>query len=1542
MVNPLIAEREDSTTAYSGISLAESANDLKQGIEKGDWAAVAMGAVGTALDALSMAMDPFGAVLAAGVGWLMEHVGPLSDALDGLTGDADQIKSQAETWANAAKELGAIGTDLSALVEADLQSWTGEAADAYRQRTKDMVDLLTAAQKGCEGASSGVQTAGEVVAAVRSLVRDIIAELIGHLISWALQVLFTLGIGMTWVVPQVAAAVAKTASQIASITTKLVKALKGLMPLLKRAGSLFDEAGAAMRKIKGGKADAPPPPRDINGKGGNDRGLDTKKDDDGTDISSAGNDGNHNSGNGNNSGNNSGGGNPRNDDQTDVSGTGDRGGDRDRGGGGNDTTGKDGKDGKDDRSTSGDAKNTCGDPIDVATGEVVMTQVDVTLPGDGGDLQLSRTHLSSYTGGRWFGPSWTSTVDQRLELDGSRVRFYSEDGMVLTYPVPAGEPVLPEQGPRHRLARTPEGYRLSFGDRELHFAGSGAVLPLVAIEQGGSRTEFGYAADGTPAKLRRDDGVELTISTEQGRIVAFGAPEQAPLVRFSYNRLGQLSTIADFAGRPQRLDYDFGHRLVGWQDRTGTWYRYVYDGAGRCVRAVGANGYYNATFVYEPGTTRHTDATGHTWSYRFNDAKQLIERVDPLGNSRRYQWNRRDELLSQVDEIGRETGYEYDDGELVAVHHPGGSTVRVAPAEGGETLLRAGEGTDEIQRVVPASDPAATLVEAGIAADLPGAPDPFEDDPVTGRSARPGDRDLFGRPRLVHTASGGAARLGWTADGRRAWRLGPHGARETWVHDAEGQVVEYRDAGGAARRRKYGPFGLVLEETDTAGARTLFTYDGELRLTSVTNPSGLVWQYVYDAAGRLVEEIDYDGRRLAYTYDAAGQLRRMTNGMGVPTEYDYDVHGNVVVRRTPDDLTLYEYDALGRLTVAENTESRVEIVRDGSDRVITDTINGIGVCWRHDGEKLVRRTSSGVDSEWRFGESGLPRSLRIAGHDVEFAYDDVERESTRSVDGTVVLQRRFDAEDRLAEEDVAGVGLRTYSYRPDGRLAAVGDAIRPWQLSFDNAGRVSEARGPAGVEQFTYDAAGTMTSAVTPSLPGPRTYAGNWIVSAGDTYYSADAQGRVTGRYDTSRQGGPSCTYAWDHLDRLRSAVTPDGALWTYHYDPLGRRFAKRRFAAGEGGEAELTDDFRFLWNEMTLVERVEYRPADNSYRILTWEHLYDDDRPVVQVETAGPGSPARFRAVITSPAGKPTELLDEHGALVWQDRSSFWGAPLPGADSAAIPLAFPGQHRDEETGLHYNVYRYYDPQTTRYLSQDPIGLAAAPNPVGYVDQPLLVGDPLGLVGTCGATGPQGGTRSLPGPPPRRREFRERTDFRHDVDSMTKEEFERFKPQLDEMLKADKHFFWSGGFLDRRRAPGDTSDPYLGPLQDRATQIARQHGGNTLEGTLYDNKIKMPGWVNDPNDPRKALVEEKWKYVSERWANNSPGSAHVVFPGRPDAHSRIDLSSKESGPDDIYSHRREGNVWDTIEYPRLRDNGITDITKYDSETGNARPYRHRA
>ncbi|WP_037656594.1 RHS repeat-associated core domain-containing protein, partial [Streptomyces achromogenes] len=68
-----------------------------------------------------------------------------------------------------------------------------------------------------------------------------------------------------------------------------------------------------------------------------------------------------------------------------------------------------------------------------------------------------------------------------------------------------------------------------------------------------------------------------------------------------------------------------------------------------------------------------------------------------------------------------------------------------------------------------------------------------------------------------------------------------------------------------------------------------------------------------------------------------------------------------------------------------------------------------------------------------------------------------------------------------------------------------------------------------------------------------------------------------------------------------------------------------------------------------------------------------------------------------TDLVGTPTELLDEQGDIAWHTRSTLWGTTAWSTNSTTYtPLRFPGQYYDPETGLHYNYFRHYDPETAR------------------------------------------------------------------------------------------------------------------------------------------------------------------------------------------------------------------------------------------------------
>lgn len=97
-------------------------------------------------------------------------------------------------------------------------------------------------------------------------------------------------------------------------------------------------------------------------------------------------------------------------------------------------------------------------------------------------------------------------------------------------------------------------------------------------------------------------------------------------------------------------------------------------------------------------------------------------------------------------------------------------------------------------------------------------------------------------------------------------------------------------------------------------------------------------------------------------------------------------------------------------------------------------------------------------------------------------------------------------------------------------------------------------------------------------------------------------------------------------------------------------------------------------------------------------------------------------------PSWNSQELIDEQGVIAWQSVYEIWGGVRQSQRKCVNqPLRFQGQYEDDETGLYYNWHRYYDPLIGRYITQDPIGLAAGPNSYQYVDNPVTWTDPLGL-----------------------------------------------------------------------------------------------------------------------------------------------------------------------------------------------------------------------
>jgi hypothetical protein len=175
-----------------------------RGSEKsGNWIDTGLGVVGAGLDALAIISDPVGALLQYGVAWIIEHVKPLSQALDWLAADPGQIAGHAQTWRNVAGSLRESAADVDRAVRRDVADWGGTAGPAYRAWAKQQQDAITGLGKAADTMAAITEGAGALIAAVRILVRDAIATCVSRLISYAAEEAFSIGFATRLVVEQV-------------------------------------------------------------------------------------------------------------------------------------------------------------------------------------------------------------------------------------------------------------------------------------------------------------------------------------------------------------------------------------------------------------------------------------------------------------------------------------------------------------------------------------------------------------------------------------------------------------------------------------------------------------------------------------------------------------------------------------------------------------------------------------------------------------------------------------------------------------------------------------------------------------------------------------------------------------------------------------------------------------------------------------------------------------------------------------------------------------------------------------------------------------------------------------------------------------------------------------------------------------------------------------------------------------------------------------------------------------------------------------------
>ncbi|MEW6344530.1 MAG: DUF6531 domain-containing protein [Paraburkholderia sp.] len=1024
-----------------------------------------------------------------------------------------------------------------------------------------------------------------------------------------------------------------------------------------------------------------------------------------------------------------------------------------------------------------DETSTCKeDPVDVATGEMVDIRTDISIPGVL-PLQFSRRYRTRSGDSGLLGPKWSTSWSQRLTFqDGHLVRFHNGVGQAITFIAPeAGLDGINLREPRYRLiGKRDEPRVLDHQTRQvLVFAPlvDGGASRLERIEDlSGNAATFYYDGEGRLVSVAHTDGYRLDMKYHGAKreieqvVLHDVSGDPQTLVAYGYDG-SMLADMASFQHGHFHYTYDANGWMTSWRDTDQTDVRYLYDDVGRVIETGTQQGYHTGRFIYEDSRTRVIDGDGE-WVYEYNDDGLVTVETNPLGHTTVREWGL-GRLLSQTDALGRRTEFQYDErGNLIAALEATGSTTRfeyddnrlmtavVLPAGGRVkfeydhlqrlTERTAPDGTvrryrygerGELLRVV--NDDRETRFDYDTQLRLVGTRFP------TGAKFRT-VFDVLGRLVEEVDPDGNACRYEYVAGpdnprGAVSQVTQPDGAVVRARYNSEGLLIEQVDPLGRTARREYGPFDLVTASVDAAGHVTRFEYDHATRLTKVVNALHETWEYCYDGAGRLVTEIDWGGRTTHYDRDAVGRLLVKTLPDGGQWRYGYDPSGRLVTVDAGDVRLGYTYDEVGRLATAEvqgESQHLTCFAYDDKGRLIGEEQHGHLLKHVYDAQgRRSARITPHRETQYEYDALG---ALTKVGP-MLILRDKLGREVGRQA-SEFAMQRQYDVLGRMHRQvagprsafdgmqadpvgALAALTRQTYTYDDAGQLQRIDTDTDSVSYLHDERGQVAAVhslRQPS--EHYSYDANLNIAAHGRQGPADSHHYLqGGLPERVGYARYRYDSRGRTIEK--TVEQPGfrPKIwQYTWDGLNRLVKVRTPEKQVWAYQYDAFSRRVEKKQVGARSA--------VRFLWDGHRLAEKWQEKDGTTGFAT-TWHISPTDFAPLAQETDRG------IYPVVSDQVGLPKALFDDQGKRIWSGGHTLWGRLLTGTNasnddgSVDTTLRFPGQWEDSETGLSYNVHRFYDADSGMYLSPDPIGLSGGARTQGYVAHPDKSVDPLGLSG---------------------------------------------------------------------------------------------------------------------------------------------------------------------------------------------------------------------
>ncbi|EFE8611803.1 hypothetical protein GCZ92_15350 [Escherichia coli] len=817
------------------------------------------------------------------------------------------------------------------------------------------------------------------------------------------------------------------------------------------------------------------------------------------------------------------------------------------------------------------------------------------------------------------------------------------------------------------------------------------------------------------------------------------------------------------------------------------YYNATLDYGDGCTTVTDGKGIHRYYYDPDGNILREEAPDGSTTTYEWDEFHHLLARHSPAGRVEKFEYNAAHGQLSRYTAAdGAEWQYRYDErGLLSNITDPAGQTWTQQCDERGLPVSLVSPQGEETRLAYTAQGLLSGIFRQderrlGIEYDHHNRPETLTD--VMGREHHTeySGHDL---PVKMRGPGGQSVRLQWQQHHKLSGIERAGTGAEGFSYDRHGNLLAWTDGNGVVWTMEYGPFDLPVARTDGEGHRWQYRYDKDtLQLTEVINPQGESYRYILDNCGRVTEERDWGGVVWRYRYDADGLCTARVNGLEETILYSRDAAGRLAEIITPEGKTQYAYDKSGRLTgifspdgISQRTgydeRGRVNVTTQGrrtieyhypdEHTVIRCILPPEDERDRHPDESLLKTT-------YRYNAAGELTEVILPGDEtLTFSRDEAGREVFRHSNRGFACEQGWNAASQLVTqragffpEETTWGGLvpslvREYRYDSAGNVSGVTsredygrETRREYRLDRNGQVTAVTASGTGlgygeGDESYGYDSCGYLKaqsagrhriSEETDQYAG-----GHRLKQAGNTQYDYDAAGRMVSR--TKHRDGyrpETERFRWDSLDQLTGYCSAQGEQWEYRHDASGRRTEKRC--------DRKKIRFTYLWDGDSIAEIREYRD-DKLYSV---RHLVFNGFELISQQfsrvrqphpSVAPQWVTRTNHAVSDLTGRPLMLFNSEGKTVWRPgQTSLWGLalslpadtgypdPRGELDPEADPgLLYAGQWQDAESGLCYNRFRYYEPETGMYLVSDPLGLLGGEQTYRYVPNPCGWVDPLGL-----------------------------------------------------------------------------------------------------------------------------------------------------------------------------------------------------------------------